>query len=263
MTTITLGGLAAALDAYVDPHRVPDLAPTGLQVGAEVAGRAVAKVALGVSANLALFRDAAAWDAEAVLVHHGLFWASDDPDNDPARRFDEERAGYLRDRGIALLAYHLPLDAHPEVGNNAEIARRLGLVDLVHDFGDLPGTEVKVGLVARAAPTLSVNDLVARANRVFGRAVDVVSGGRERVETVAVVSGGGQGLVYEAIEREVDAFVTGEGREWVPAVAREAGIAFVAAGHHASEVFGVRALGRWIEERFGVEARYFPQENPF
>lgn len=263
MTTVALDDLATALDAYVDPLGIPDFAPTGLQVRGRQDEAAVRRVALGVSANLGLFAEAAAWGAEAVLVHHGLFWASDDPDNDPTRAFDERRAGFLRERGMHLFAYHLPLDAHPEVGNNAEIARRLGLAGVAHDFGDLPGTEAKVGLTARAEPPLPLEALLTRANRVFGQPTQAIAAGPAEVGTLAIVSGGGTGALYEAIGRGLDAYLTGEGREWLPAVAREAGINVLVVGHHASEVFGVQALGRWLEDRFGLETRFFPQANPF
>ena len=262
MAVVPLDDLADALDAYVDPHRIPDHAPTGIQVP-NGTGAVVRKVALGVSANLGLFAAAAEWGAEAVLVHHGLFWESDDPDNDPARPVDERRAAFLRDRGMALLAYHLPLDAHPEVGNNAEIARRLDLTDVAHDFGDLPGTEAKVGLTARIDPPLRLDELLGRVNRVLGQPAQVVAGDGETIGTIAIVSGGATGLFYAAIARGVDAYLTGEGREWVPALAREAGVTFIAVGHHASEVFGVQALGRVVADRFGLETRFFPQENPF
>ena len=263
MAAVTLDELAAALDAYVDPHRIPDHAPTGLQVPGAGGNLEVRKVALGVSANLGLFAAAAAWGAEAVLVHHGLFWESDAPENDPARPFDDRRADFLRQRGMLLLAYHLPLDAHPEIGNNAEIARRLELTDVSHDFGDLPGTDVKVGLTARADPPLRLDELLARVNRVLGQPAQVIAGGAETVRTIAIVSGGATSLFYDAIARGVDAYLTGEGREWVPALAREAGVTFLAAGHHATEVFGVQALGRWLEGQFGLETRFFPQANPF
>ena len=164
---------------------------------------------------------------------------------------------------MSLAAYHLPLDAHPEVGNNAELARLLGLEIVAFDFGDLPETAVKVGLTARAEPPVARDELVARAAQVVGGPVHVIPGGPETIRTVAIVSGGGTGEIYEAIRRGVDLYLTGEGREWVPAVAREAGINFLAVGHHASEVFGVQALGRTIETRFGLQTRFFPQDNPF
>ena len=264
MPPITLDDLSRALDAYVDPHRIPDAAPTGLQVRGAGEGATVARVALGVSANRELFAAAAEWGAEAVLVHHGLFWAGDDPaEEHPGRRFDEARAAFLRERGMSLFAYHLPLDAHPEVGNNAEIARRLGLTVVAADFGDLAATEVKVGLIAGADPPLRLEELVGRVNRVFGQPAHVAAAGPEAISSIAIVSGGAPDEIYAAIARGVDAYLTGEGREWVPAIAREARITFLAVGHHASEVFGVQALGRWLEARFGLETRFFAQANPF
>ena len=260
---MTVEELAAALDAYVDPRKIPDSAVTGLQVGGGDGG-GVSKVALGESANLELFAAAAEWGAEVVLVHHGLFWQTEDPALEARlRRFDEPRAAFLRERGMSLLAYHLPLDAHPEVGNNAEIARRLGLEVEAFDFGDLPGSEAKAGLVARADPPLALEDLLERCGRVFGQTPQVVAAGPERIGTLAIVSGGAPEEIHAAIERGVDAYLTGEGREWLPAVAREAGITFLAVGHYASEVFGVQAVGRWLEASFGLETRFFPQANPF
>lgn len=262
MPAMPLDDLIAALDAYVDPHRIPDFAPTGLQVrGAE--SPVISKIALGVSANLALFQDAAAWGAELVLTHHGMFWTVEDPELDPARRFDEARATFLREQGMSLAAYHLPLDAHPEIGNNAELARLLGLEVVAFDFGDLPETPVKVGLTARAEPPIARRDFAARAERVVGGPVQLIPGGPELIRTAAIVSGGGAGELYEAAARGLDLYLTGEGREWAPAVAREAGINFLVVGHHASEVFGVQALGRVIETRFGLQTRFFPQANPF
>lgn len=264
--TVPLDDLIAALDAYVDPHRLPDFAPNGLQVRGRAAKDAapVARVALGVSANLALFRAVAAGEAELVLTHHGLFALfapGDDPD--PARPFDEARAACLRDHRLSLAAYHLPLDAHPEVGNNAEIARRLGLIGIAHDFGDLPETAAKVGVTARADPPIPLAALSLRAAAVFGRPVDLVATGPDPIRTVAVVSGGGARELSAAIDRGLELFVSGEGREWAEAVAREAGISFLVAGHHASETFGVRALGAWLARRFALLTRYFPQPNPF
>lgn len=263
MDGIGLDRLVAALDAYVDPHRIPDFAPTGLQVRAPGPEPTVHKVAIGVSANLGFFWEAAQWGADAIVVHHGLFWESDDPDHDPARPYDERRAKFLLESGISLLAYHLPLDAHPVVGNNAEIARQIGLTDLRRDFGDIVGTMIKIGVVGRAVPPIPLDALTGRLRSLFGPAATVIGGGSKPIETMAIVSGGGSGLVYEAIERGVDAFLTGEGREWIPAVVREAGLTFCAVGHHASERCGVQALGRWLDVTFALETRFFHQENPF
>lgn len=258
--TIPLDDLIAALDSYIDPFHIPDFAPTGLQVR----GRPeVARVALGVSANCALFEAATGWGADLVVTHHGLFWESDDPEHDPARRIDDGRAAFLRARGMSLAAYHLPLDAHPEVGNNAEIARHLGLQIEGFDLGELPGVEAKIGLTARAEPPLTHGELLERAGRVFGQPPHLIPAGPELIRTIGIVSGGGTRDIYDAIAKGRDAFLTGEGREWVPALAREAGITFLAVGHYASEVFGVQAVGRWLNDRFGVATQFFPEPNPF
>jgi dinuclear metal center YbgI/SA1388 family protein len=251
---------AAAMTAYVDPHAIPDYAFTGLQVGGE---RRIRRLAVAVSANLGTFEEAARWGADAVLVHHGLFWASEEPVTDPTRQFDERRAAFLREHGMSLLAYHLPLDAHPEVGNNIELARRLGLGEPTFDFAPIPGSAVAVGLVAKSEPAIPLEELVRRAAAVTGGAPAVVPGGPDPIRSIAVLSGGGSGHIYEAIAREVDAYVTGEGREWIPAIALEAGLTFVALGHHASETLGVQSLAAWAATNLGVETRYLPQSNQF
>ncbi|MCC6313975.1 MAG: Nif3-like dinuclear metal center hexameric protein [Thermomicrobiales bacterium] len=261
MAPARLHELVAATTAYVDPRQIPDYAVTGLQI--EGSREAVRRIAVGVSANRDLFRAAADWDADAVLVHHGLFWDSDDPDQDPARSYDERRAAFLRDRGMSLIAYHLPLDAHPEVGNNRQIADKLGLVVETFDFAPLPGAGVAIGLVARAREPLATEDMLERAARVFGQAPTVIAGGPAIISRMAIVSGGGASEIYAAIDRGLDAYLTGEGREWIPGLAREGSINFFAVGHHASEVGGVQALAHWMERQFGVETRFFPQANPF
>lgn len=257
---IALDTLIAELTAYVDPHSIPDFAPTGLQVRG---GSTVRRVALGVSANLALFRLAAEWSADLVLVHHGLFWEAENPDLGPAKPFDEARASFLRDRSMSLAAYHLPLDAHPEAGNNVALARGLGLKQIAHDFGDLPGTEVKVGVSARAVPSISPDELLRRCEQLCGQPVQLTPSGPGRIETIGIISGGATRYLYSAIARGYDAFLTGEGREWAVAVAEEGGIHFLAAGHYATEVLGVQALGRWITSRYALETRFFPLSNPY
>ncbi|MDQ3045351.1 MAG: Nif3-like dinuclear metal center hexameric protein, partial [Chloroflexota bacterium] len=214
-------------------------------------------------ANLALFRLAATWNADLVLTHHGLFWEVEDPAVNPAKPFDERRARFLTEHGMSLAAYHLPLDAHPEVGNNAALAHGLGLTYIAHDFGDLSGTEVKVGVSARADPPISVDECFRRCERLCGQPVRLTHGGPELIETIGIISGGATSELYSAIDRGFDAFLTGEGREWAVAVAEEGGIHFLAAGHYATEVFGVRALGRWLTENYGLETRYFAIPNPY
>jgi putative NIF3 family GTP cyclohydrolase 1 type 2 len=164
---------------------------------------------------------------------------------------------------MSLLAWHLPLDAHPVVGNNAGIARRLGLAIEDEDFACLPEDGPCIGVVARSDPPVSLPVLADRARSVFGQEPVVVGVGGPGIGRVAIVSGGGASEIWSAIAHDVDLFISGEGREWTPGVAREAGIHAMVLGHHASETYGVQDLAAWIADRFPVETRFFPQSNPF
>lgn len=252
---------AGRVTKYVDPLSIPDYAPTGLQV--ESGRQEVARVALAVSANLETAEAAADWNAQALVVHHGLFWHSHDPEHDPARPFDERRSAFLRANEVSLLAFHLPLDAHPEVGNNVQIAKRLGFSVESLDFAPLAGSGVPIGVIARAPLPMTPEQFSNLASDVFGQETVAVRAGDRVIERIAIVSGGGTNTFYEAIDRGVDALLTGEGREWTAPVSREAGVHFFAAGHHASEQFGIQALGDWIVREMGMEVRFFAQDNPF
>lgn len=256
-----LGQIVAAITAYLDPAQMTDYCVNGLQVDGGVSD--IERIAVGVSANMTLLQAAADWGAQAVLVHHGLYWFTDDPESDPARPIDDARARFLRNHGMSLLAWHLPLDAHPEVGNNAGIARRLGLDVESRDFACMPEAGACIGVIAAAPDGCSVAELADRCRDVFHQDPLVVDGGPHRIRRIAIVSGGGAGETWSAIARGVDAYISGEGREWVPGVARESGLHFLAIGHHASETYGVQDLASWVEAHFPVETRFFPQENPF
>lgn len=245
--------IVAFLDDLLAIEDFDDYGPNGLQVPG---GHEVSHVATGVSAHLELFERAAGVGAELILCHHGLFWRSQDRAlNEPMKA----RLKALFDADISLAAYHLPLDAHPELGNNALICELLGL-ERGEPFGEAAGR--KIGFVGRAREQLSADELVARCRDAFGRN-PLVFGGRERpIESVAVVSGGGAGLLPAAIAAGIDALVTGEPSEPAMADAREAGVAFVAGGHYATETFGVRALGELVAERFGVAHSFLDAPNP-
>jgi dinuclear metal center YbgI/SA1388 family protein len=231
--------------------------PDSLPVGLQVPGRdEVELVVTGVTASLELFQAAAAAGAGMVLVHHGLFW-----DWDPRRVGPVEKARLqcLFDNGLSLVAYHLALDAHPEVGNNALLCRTLGLDDLT-GFGMHHGRTI--GFAGTLPEPLPMARFMARIrDRVNAEAL-VFDSGPELVRHVAVVSGSAAGDMLEAIETGADCFITGEPKEWVMTHAREAAIHFVAAGHYATETFGVRALGDLLAERFGVEHRFVDVPNP-
>jgi dinuclear metal center YbgI/SA1388 family protein len=214
-------------------------------------------VATGVSAHRELFERAASAGAGLVLVHHGLFW-----DRAP-RSLSPTLAARLRillERGINLAAYHLPLDAHPEIGNNALIAEGLGCAR-----GEPFGSHRGMAIGVRAAfpdGGLPAEQLFARVEGLTGRRPLVFDAGPELVRSIGIVSGGGAGSLGEAVQAGLDAFLTGEPAEPALEEAREAGIHFVAAGHYATETFGIRRLGDMVAERFDVEHRFIDVPNP-
>jgi dinuclear metal center YbgI/SA1388 family protein len=244
----------AALDELLDPGAFEDLGPNGLQVPG---GDELRRVVTGVSAQRALAERAVAERAELVLVHHGLFWEFDRPGLTGVLA---ERLRPLFKHDIALAAYHLPLDAHPEVGNNAILAERLGC-ERHEAFGTYRGRPVgRAGTFA--GDGIPAAELFTRVREVTDREPTVFDAGPERVRRIGIVSGSGASNLAEAIELGLDAFLTGEPREHVMAEAREAGIHFIAAGHYATETFGVRALGDWLAHRFDIEHVWVDIPNP-
>jgi dinuclear metal center YbgI/SA1388 family protein len=245
--------IIAFLDELLDIGSFADMGPNGLQVpGSEQ----VALVATGVSAHRELFVHAAAAGADLVIAHHGLFWDFQPRTVSAAMK---ERLRILFEADISLAGYHLPLDAHPEVGNNALICTALGL-ERGEPFGEYRGQ--RVGFVGRAADGVPFEELRRRCAHAFGQEPFVWDSGPELVRSVGIVSGGAASSFGEAIALGVDAFLTGEPAEHVMADARESGVHFIAAGHYATETFGVRRLGELLEERFGVEQRFIDTPNP-
>ncbi len=204
-----------------------------------------------MSASRELFERAAERGAQIVLVHHGLFWERDDRVVGPRMR---ERLRALFDADATLLAYHLALDAHPEVGNNAYLCRELG-VEPERRFAD-------VGWGGPLAEPRDVAELGARVHEVVGRMPLVFSYGPERIERMAICSGGAARQIEDAIREGYDCFLTGEAAEPTKAIAKEAGIHFIAAGHYATETSGVQLLAEKIAERFGVEWEFVDLPNP-
>ena len=243
----------AHLDELLAVGEFEDLGPNGLQVpGPEE----VSRVVTGVSAQRELVERAVEERAQLVLVHHGLFWDFHPRSITPAMR---ERLRVLFDNDIALAGYHLPLDAHPEVGNNALICEALGL-ERGEPFGEHRGRPV--GFVGRSAEGIAFAELRSRCAATFGQEPFAWETGPEVVHSVGIVSGGAASSFGEAIARGLDAFLTGEPAEHVMADARESGTHFIAAGHYATETLGVRRLGELVAERFGVEHRFVDAPNP-
>ena len=266
---VPLEQLIAATTAFVDPWRIHDLAPTGLQVRGrpETEPIPVRRVALAVSTTTGAMRAAAAWGAELLLCHHGMFWGTTrdgyDPANDTARPYDLARVELLRSLDLSLAAYHLPLDAHAEVGNNVELARRLGLTVIGSDLGSWPETRASLGVRAAPASPISAVELGLRVATSFDVEPIVVAGRPDGIGRIGIVSGGATRMIHNIIGLGLDAYLTGEGEVWSYDLALDAGITLVVMGHHRSERYGVQALGGWLGRRFGLETRFFDEPNPF
>ncbi|MBP8814710.1 MAG: Nif3-like dinuclear metal center hexameric protein [Laribacter sp.] len=241
--------LVSRLDTLLEPWKFKDYCPNGLQVEGT---RRIERVVCGVTASQALLDEAVRLDADAVLVHHGYFWKGEPAAVTGIKR---KRLATLLANNLHLLAYHLPLDAHPQHGNNAGLAQALGL--------QMQGTAGEQGLLAWGVPEnpCNVGELALRVSGVLER-LPLVIGSLERpVRRVAWCTGGGQGMFAEAVDLGVDAFITGEASEYCCHLARESGVAFLAGGHHATERFGVQSLTRWLREQ-GLDARYVEIDNP-
>jgi dinuclear metal center YbgI/SA1388 family protein len=240
--------IVAFADALLEVEKWQEFGPVGLQV---VGSDEVTRLACGVSSSLELFERAARSGAELVLVHHGLFWRNEPLVVDRRLR---GRLAALFAADVSLVAYHLALDAHPEVGNNAQLARRL---DIEPDarFG-------AVGIGGRPASPTTINELAVRVGDVVRRRPLVFSEGHSTIERVAISTGAaGHDLILAAHEG-YDCFVTGEAEEPSLHAARELGIHLIAAGHYASERLGVQALAERIGEEFGLPWEFVEVENP-
>ncbi len=242
------------LDRWLDPERFQDVAHNGLQVEGR---EEIRTVICGVSANAALIEEAVAAGADALFVHHGLVWGDG----------IQSISGWLGKRIVRLIeselnlfAYHLPLDAHPELGNNAGLARALGLDAEGEAFGAYKGQTI--GTAGHFAAPLPFEAVSARVSEAIGDPVFQSGDPAKPIERVAICSGGAPDLLYEAVASGYDLFITGEATEWVKAVAEETGTAFIAAGHHATERFGPRAMAVALDAEEGLEAQFIDIPNP-
>ncbi|MDP9228330.1 MAG: Nif3-like dinuclear metal center hexameric protein [Actinomycetota bacterium] len=241
-------------DELLSVDSFEDYGPNGLQVPG---GSQVSRVATGVTANLEMLKTAAEWGAELVLVHHGLLWGDRlEPLSGPFAA----RLRALLCADVSLAAYHLPLDAHAEIGNNALLRSELGLVADDRPFGEAKGAAI--GAIGRAERPLSIEELEAGLREATGRKPLVFASGKEAIETVGIVTGAGGFALHEAGRLGLDALVTGEPSEPVMGESREYGIHFLAGGHYSTETFGIRRLGEMVAERFGVEQRFVDVPNP-
>lgn len=244
--------LLEAIEQFLNVNAISDYCPNGLQVEGK---SQIQRIVSGVTASQALLDAAIELQADAVLVHHGYFWKGEDQ---RIVSMKQRRIKALLTHDINLLAYHLPLDVHPEVGNNVQLAQRLGLTVT----GPLePDNPRSVGLIGTLAAAMSASDFAARIESVLGRA-PLVFDQHQPIQRVAWCTGGAQGYIEQAIAAGADAYLTGEVSERTFHEAQENGISFFAAGHHATERYGVQALGEWLAERFGIEHHYVECPNP-
>ena len=249
-----LDNILAHLDELLLPASFEDYGPNGLQVPGR---QAVRTVVTGVSASAELFERAAGLGADLVVVHHGLFWNGAPLALSPSAK---RRLQLLFDHDMALAAYHLPLDGHPDVGNNALIAAGLGC-ETHEPFAFHRGSAI--GVAGRfAVEGIAAGELVERVQRLTGREPLAFLAGPERVRSIGNVSGAGSDYLADAVAARHDAFLTGEPAERVMTHAREEAIHFIAAGHYATETFGVRRLGELLAERFGIRHEFVEIPNP-
>jgi dinuclear metal center YbgI/SA1388 family protein len=238
------------LNKVLETARFKDYCPNGLQVEGR---RRVNKLATGVTASLAFLEAALEWGADAVLVHHGYFWRNEAPQI-TGRKY--ERLKLLLSNDINLFAYHLPLDDHPELGNNAQLGAKMGWIDESR-FG-----ENDIGWMATLPMPVSLAHFTAEVEETLGRTPLVFGDPDLQLRRVAWCTGAAQGYFDAAIEAGADVYLTGEVSEHCMHTAAESGVAFLAAGHHATERFGVQAVGAHLAENFDIEHLFIDIHNP-
>ena len=252
-TTVDRDVLVAYVNEYLDADRGRDFCPNGLQIE----GRSdIRRVVTGVSACKELFDRAIDTGADAILVHHGLFWDGDDR---TLTGVQYHRVAALIRNEVNLLAYHLPLDRHYEVGNNAMAVSALGL-SRVEPFGDFDG--LSVGFKGVFPQPVALAEVLTRCKALFEQDPLVFEYGPDPVRSLGVISGAASRSLHDAIKVGLDMFLTGEPSEWTMNVAKEAGCHFVAAGHYATERLGIKALGAHLESRFDLEVEFIDVPNP-
>ena len=251
--SLALGELVGACDRLLQPALFKDYGPNGLQVE----GRCrVGKIVSGVTASRALIEAAIRAGADAILVHHGLFWRGQDG---TVTGWMKQRLALLLQHDVSLLAYHLPLDAHPEFGNNAQLGLRLGFAPPPGGWGRFG--DQQLGFLGEVEPC-SGAELAGRVARALGRDPTLIDPGARPIRRVAWCSGGAQGHFEAAIAAGADAFLTGEISEPQAHLARECGVAFLACGHHATERYGAPALGARVAAELGLQHEFIEIDNP-
>ena len=252
------------LSVYLDDHlqvaRIKDYCPNGLQVQ----GKPIIKTLIsGVTASIALIEEAIALKADAIMVHHGWFWKNDD-----ARVIGQlhSRLKLLMDHEINLFAFHLPLDVHPVLGNNAQLAKVMGWRPLKGPERAFLGSALPLdGLIWEGRPEASQKTLGQLARSISGRLGRdplVIGDLNKPIKRIAWCTGGAQGYINQAIEMKVDAYISGEVSEQTFHAAEESGVAYIAAGHHATERYGIGALGEFVAQKYKLKHQFVDIPNP-
>lgn len=241
------------LDRFLNVQGIHDYCPNGVQV--EGAPK-ISKIVGGVTASQALIDKAVEQNADAILVHHGYFWKGE---NQVITGLKKARIKSLLENDINLFAYHLPVDVHPELGNNAELGRLLGFTTT---GGLEPGNKNSVGLVGELKAPQLLGALVDNIGRVLNRPAMSIGDPDKLISTVAWCTGGAQGMIDKAVDLGVDAYLSGEISEPTVHIARETGVAYISAGHHATERYGIKALGEHLADKFDVAFEFVDIDNP-
>ncbi|WP_100753242.1 Nif3-like dinuclear metal center hexameric protein [Vibrio salilacus] len=246
--------LEKILNEKLSPQLIKDYAPNGLQVEGKPT---IKRIVTGVTASQALIDKAVELNADALLVHHGYFWKGEP---EPIRGMKGQRIRTLIKNDLNLFGYHLPLDIHPQLGNNAQLAR---LLDIQVE-GGLEGHPQSVAMYGRLAQPITGAELSAKINRVLNRApLHIAPDNVDKlIETIGWCTGGGQDYIELAVKHGLDAFISGEISERTTYSAREQAIHYFAAGHHATERYGVKALGEWLASEHGLEVEFIDIDNP-
>lgn len=253
MTTLTPHALTQFCDEFLSATAFNDYCPNGLQVDADTP---ITKIITGVTACQALIDEAVRQNAQAIMVHHGYFWKGE---SQVLTHMKGKRIRTLFQNNISLIAYHLPLDAHPDIGNNAILAKELGM-DIVSAL--YPHEKYPVGNVATTSP-ISAKDFALKIATALGREPLHISTDPERILTkIGICTGGAQDMIEQAYHMGCQAFISGEASERTTHMARELGVDYFGAGHHATEKGGIRALGEIVAKQFGVDVVFVDIDNP-
>ena len=245
--------LAEQLNALLKVNEFQDYCPNGLQVDG---GQPIRHIVTGVTASQALIEQAIEQNAQAIMVHHGYFWKGEPA---PLVGIKGRRVRLLMQHGISLLAYHLPLDAHPQLGNNVQLAKSLGWQHLAPLY---PTEKHPIGNIIDLTEPLTADGLLDKLSVTLNRQPLHLSGGNQQILRVGICTGGAQDMIEQAAVMGCQAYISGEVSERTTHLARELGVDYFACGHHATERGGIKALGNYVRDTYALSVNFIDIENP-